>query len=126
MYVADHLSRAYLKDQGEPGDEFQIFALELEGINPVINPNVKITSERLAQLQKTTEQDPVMQTLKSTLLVRWPHARDKVPISIRDNWNFREDLTLHNAVLFKSQRVIISRPLRPEVISRIHSSHQGI
>ena len=35
MYVADHLSRAYLADQGEPGDEFQVFALELEGINPL-------------------------------------------------------------------------------------------
>ena len=58
MHVADHLSRAFLADQGEPGDECQVFALELEGINPL--DNVKITSERLAQLQKATEQDPIM------------------------------------------------------------------
>ena len=45
MYVADHLSRAYLKDQGDQShDEFQVFALELEEINPL--DTVKITSER--------------------------------------------------------------------------------
>ena len=59
MYLADRLSRAYLADQGEPRDEFQVFALELEEINPL--NNVKITSERLAQLQKATEQDSIMQ-----------------------------------------------------------------
>ena len=47
MYVADHLSRAYLADQGEPSDEFLVFALALEEINPL--NNVKSTSERLAQ-----------------------------------------------------------------------------
>ena len=125
MYVADHLSRAYLSHQGDHShDEFQVFALELEEINPL--DTVKITSERLAQLQKATEQDPVMQTLKSTILVGWPDTREQVPISIREYWNFREDLTLHNGILFKSHRVIIPRALRPEVISRLHSSHLGI
>ena len=125
MYVADHLSRAYLKDQGDQShDEFQVFALELEQIDPL--DTVKITSERLAQLQKATEQDPVMHTLKSTILVGWPDTREQVPFSIRDYWNFREDLTLHNGILFKSQHVIIPRALRPEVMSRLHSSHLGI
>ena len=125
MYVADHLSRAFLKHEGDkPHDEFQVFALELEEINPL--NTVKITSERLAQLQKATEHDPVMQTLKSTILLGWPDTRDQVPIPIRDYWNFREDLTLHNGILFKSHRVIIPRALRPEVISRLHSSHLGI
>ena len=67
-----------------------------------------------------------MQTLKSTTLVGWPETREQVPISIREYWNFREDLTLHNGILFKSHRVIIPHALRPEVISRLHSSHLGI
>ena len=83
MYVADHLSRAYLSHQGDHShDEFQVFALELEEVNPL--DTVKITNERLAQLQKATEQDPVMQTLKSIILVGWPDTREQVPISIRE------------------------------------------
>jgi len=71
MYVADHLSRAYLKDQGDQShDEFQVLALELEEINPL--DTVKITSERLAQLQKATEQDPVMQGLsRRSYVAQW-------------------------------------------------------
>jgi hypothetical protein len=100
MYVADHLSRDYIANEGEPGDEFQVFALELEGINPL--DNAKITSERLAQLQKATGQDPTMQSLKNTILIGWPDVRDQVPTGIRDYWNFREELTLHNGILFKN------------------------
>ena len=105
MYVADHPSRAYLADQGEPSDEFQVFALELEEIN-LLN-NVKITSERLAQLQKATEQDPIMQSLTNTILVGWPDKSEEVPTPIQDHWNYREEPTLYNGVLFKSQRIII-------------------
>ena len=46
MYVADHLSRAYLRQtEHPPKDEFQVFALELEEVNPL--DSLKITSERL-------------------------------------------------------------------------------
>ena len=62
MYIADHLSRASMSDSGAPD---KVFALELEGIGPL--NTVKISSERLSQLQKDTEQDPVMQTLKTTI-----------------------------------------------------------
>ena len=117
MYVADHLSRAYLKQtRDQPHDDFQVFALELDEINPL--DTVKITSERLSQLQKATEQDPAMQALKNTILIGWPDAKEQVPLPIQDYWNFREELTLHNGVLFENQRIIIPRSL--------HSSHLGI
>ena len=124
MYIADHLSRASVPDIGTPETEFQVFALELEGICPLTT--VKISSERLAQLQKATEQDPVMQTLKTTILIGWPAQRDEVPVHVREFWNFRDELTLHNGVLFKNQRLIIPKALRSEVTARIHSSHLGI
>ena len=124
MFVADHLSRAFLKDTGPEDEEFQVFALELEAMNPF--DTIKIRSERLPQLQKAIEQDPVMQTLKTTILIGWPERREEVPVQIREYWNYREELTLHNGILFKNQRVIIPNALRPELTTRAHSSHQGI
>ena len=124
MYIADHLSRASVPDGSKPETEFQVFTLELESILPLTT--VKISSERLGQLQKATEQDPVMQTLKTTILTGWPSQRDEVPVHIREFWNFRDELTLHNGVLFKNQRIIVPKALRPEVMTRIHSSHLGI
>ena len=125
MYVADHLSRVYLRQTEDlPKDEFQVFALELEEINPL--DTVKITSERLSQLQKGTEQDPVMQALKNTILIGWPDTKEQVPQIVRDYWNFRKELTLHYGVLFKNQRIIIPHSLRSEMLARLHSSHLGI
>ena len=116
MYVADHLSRAYLSQTKDtPKDEFQVFTLELEEINPL--DTVKITSERLSQLQKATEQDPVMQALKNTILIGWPDTKEQIPLTVRDYWNFREELTLHNGVLFKNQRIIILQSLRSEMLA---------
>lgn len=113
-----------MSDSGTPDKEFQVFALELEGIGPL--NTVKISSERLAQLQKATEQDPVIQTLKTTILMGWPTERKEVPVHVCMFWTYRDELTLHNGVLFKNQRLIIPKALRTEVTSRIHSSHLGI
>ena len=124
MYIADHLSRATVPNTDTQETEFQIFTLELEEINPL--NTIKISSERLSQLQKAMEQDPVMQTSKTTILTGWPEQREEVPIHIREFWNFRDQLSLYNGVLFKSQRLIIPKALCLEVISRIHSSHLGI
>ena len=34
--------------------------------------------------QKATEQDPVIQTLKTTILTGWPTQREEVPIHVRE------------------------------------------
>ena len=124
MYVADHLSRASLKDTSFEEKELQVFSLELEAMSPF--DSITISSERLPQLQKATEQDPAMQTLKTTILMGWPEQREDVQVHIREYWNFREELTLHNGILFKNQRVIIPKAMRSEITSRAHSSHQGM
>ena len=82
MYIADHFSKAYLASQGEEDKEFQVFALEVESLNPL--DSLTVSSERLAQLQKATEQDTVLHTLKTTVLVGWPEQKSQVPIPIRD------------------------------------------
>ena len=124
MYIADHLSRAYLASVGEEDKEFQVFALEIESLNPL--DSLTVSSERLAQLQKATEQDTVLQTLKTTVLVGWPEQKSQVPIPIREYWNYRDEISLHNGILFKCQRIIIPQAIRPEIIARSHASHLGI
>ena len=115
MYTADHLFRAYLASQGEEDKEFQVFALEVETLNPL--ESLTVSSERLAQLQKATERDTVLQTLKTTMLVGWPEQKSQVPIPIRDYWNYQDEISLHNGILFKRQRIIIPKTIRPEIIA---------
>ena len=124
MLLADHLSRAAQHETSRPEESFQVFSLELESLDPMQAP--KVTPERLDQLQRSTSHDDTLQTLKTTILTGWPMQKDQVPIKIREYWSYRDELSVHNGVLFKGSRVVIPQLLRPEVKSKIHSSHLGV
>lgn len=94
-------------------DEFQVSALEFEQVNPL--SQVKLSDDKIAVLQYRKPRNKI-QSCK--LLKGWPEERDAVPISIREYWNFREYLTLQNGILFKSERIIVPKALRPEIISQ--------
>ena len=66
MLLADHLSRAAQRETARPEDPFQVFAVELESMNPM--QALKISPERLEQLQRCTGQGESLQTLKTTIL----------------------------------------------------------
>ena len=43
----------------------------------------------------------------------------------REYWSFREELSVEDGLLFKSDRLVVPRPLRAEVLDRIHGAHLG-
>ena len=47
-------------------------------------------------------------------------------ISIREYWNYRNEVSLHNGILFNRQRIIVPKAMRSEIILRSHASHLGI
>ena len=66
MFTADLLlSRASLKATDNTQDNFQVFTIELETLNPF--DSIKVTPERFTQLQEATAQDLALETLKTTL-----------------------------------------------------------
>ena len=129
LYIADTLSRASLPSSDhaqQPHNEY-IFSIgrdiatidESEWI-----PNV--SRQRLTQIQDFTNHDETLQTLKSTILIGWPETREQVPVAIRPYWNARDGLTVQDGIIYHSNRVVIPKQLRPEMLTRIHSSHLGI
>ena len=86
MYLADHLSRVPLdqENEGKEPDEFQVFATELESMNSF--DAITLSPERLVQLQTCTAQDPILMTIKTTVITGWPELREQVPIPIREYW----------------------------------------
>ena len=83
MFLADHLSRAYLASKEEEDEKFQVFPL-----NPL--DSFTVSSERLAQLHNATKQDAELQSVKTTVLVGWPELNNKAPIPVQEYWNHRE------------------------------------
>ena len=112
LHVADALSRNYL-NVTEP--------MTNQDVPVCIVDCIPITTQKLAELKKETEKDEELQILKRTIKNGWPEKIGQVDQNIKQYWTVREELTVENDLLFKSNRVII-----PLSIRKVHQSHQGI
>lgn len=70
--------------------------------------------------------DAVLESLAAVIKQDWPENLAAVPPSLHDCSKFREELSVQNGSVFKSQRNEVSLSLRQCVIDKTHSSHLGV
>ena len=134
MYIADMLSRTSLPETEASSrtQEYEVFNIRREAkvtrkIEAVNHTEfLRVSDQRLRQIQDQTAQDATLQLLKATILAGWPETKEEVLVAIRKYWSYCDELTVQNGILFKGPRVIIPKTMRPEMRARVHSSHQGI
>ena len=56
------------------------------------------------------------------VLKGWPSEKEHVDELAWEYWNFREELSVEDGMLVKSDRIVVPRPLRDEVLDEIHSA----
>lgn len=112
--VADALSRAPMSDTEE--NTMFVSNLSLTSIN----------SRRLAEWRAATEEDDETRTLKETILRGWPTHKVQTPDNIRAYFEYRDELTAQDGVLFRGTRLIVPKQLRPEMKKKVHAGHTGI
>ncbi|KAK3744137.1 hypothetical protein QZH41_006175 [Actinostola sp. cb2023] len=117
LYIADTLSRAPTSDvRGTPEDNFQVHITEY----------LPITEGKLEEFRQQTKGDPILQDLHNTVMEGWPNDKGKAPLSIREYWHIRDEITAHNGVLLRGERLIVPTLLRNEMLQKIHQNHFGI
>jgi hypothetical protein len=134
MYIADTLSRASLTNDNNVLDPAKtlIYHLgsvpsidnELEQINPV--EGVSITDRRLDRIRQSCASDTQMQQLAQMIKQGWTDNKQQVPVTVREYRPYRDELTVHDGLLFRGTRVIIPQAMCAEIIIRSHEAHQGI
>ena len=133
LYVADTLLRAAAQpsrvtvtdpDHTSFADkqECEVFRLELEEMD--LTPNW-VTADTLKKIRQETAKDPVLAALQTVVTNGWPSERKEAPEELRIYWNFRDELSVYDDVLYKSHQVIVPASLRPEMLRKIHKAHQG-
>ena len=134
MYTADMLSRAFLRvdhSKHENVPEYQIFQLsqdrhlfqEIADINQV--DYIRLSEGTHQQIKQCTVAVAALQSLMNTIMTGWPQTKDEVPVCNREYWNYKEELTVQDGVLFKGMKVIIPTSMRSQMIARVHSNHLG-
>ena len=128
LYIADTLSRAYInsdkeaKSYGEVRQVNDMQQKDPEEIN--LLKYLPISEERLSEIRQKTKEDPELQKLKQVIMIGWPET-NTVPVEVKPYYNFRDELSVVDDILFKGTRVIIPKELIPDMKDRIHSSHMG-
>ncbi|CAB3988820.1 Hypothetical predicted protein [Paramuricea clavata] len=84
-----------------------------------------ISSKKLEDIQKRTDEDESLQMLKQTIIQGWPKERKCLPIQITPYFSMRDDVTVQDGLIFRGQRIVIPLRLRREMNKKIHSSHLG-
>ena len=80
--------------------------------------NVEVFTEisplSLVKIKCVTRDDPVLQTLKQYIQDGFPENKADCAESVRDYFNFREDLAVIDGLIVKGCHVIISSALQNE------------
>ncbi len=119
MHIADALSRAYLPVTGS-------LDKDIEAQVHMVIFNLPVSSEKLEEFRKETKNDKTLIKLTETVLNGWPITKSQAAKEIQMYWNYREEISVVDGVLFKGESLIVPAAMRAEMLKRIHESHLGI
>jgi transposase InsO family protein len=85
-----------------------------------------VSDDKLREIKEETSKDGTMQTLVKIISEGWPSHKDHLPSSLYSLWNYREEITVIEGVVFKGNKIFIPPLLRDDVLKKIHQSHMGV
>jgi len=107
MHITDFLSHLYLPNTEHPtGADF-------EDVN--MASFLPVSDEWLEEMPA--------QIRKSIILQGWQAERNSVPTQVTPYYSVRDELSVQDGLVFRSDRVIIPKALRGEMKTKIYSSH---
>ena len=101
-----------------------MFCLGLDNISYAEYSSVSRNSQ--AEIKVATENDPALRQLKAIVMKGWPDCKEPSPAMIQEYWNFHEEITIQDGILYKGLHMIIPVSLRADILKKLHSSHVGI
>jgi hypothetical protein len=119
LYVADTLSRAYVKDNSTCGaaDDVEVMVHLL---------NDSLSPAKRQAFKDATASDPTMRLLSQIISKGWPKSRKSVHSDLQLYWHIRDELHEIDDLLFFGERLLVPTSLRAEMLQVIHESHLGM
>ena len=123
LHIADTLSRAPLPITSHKQLQDQlVYRVEFESNNPDLS---SFQDNTLQDIRTTASTDPEQIILQTLTTKGWPNDKAAVPQLARPYWSVRHEITVHDGLLFKQNRVIIPSSLRDSLLHKLHAAHRG-
>ena len=124
MYTADVLSRFVNHENSLPPTQNEI--LLNDHTNAVVATiTSSLSSNLIKELQCETLSDKQLSIVKSYVLQGWPEHRKMCDILAKEFWQFKDELSFIDGLLFRGNCVIIPFSLRKKYLDRLHFGHLG-
>ena len=79
-----------------------------------IMQNALISRTRLQELRLATQSDPTLCSLSKTIQEGLPQSKKDYPKRVLEIWDFRQEISEQNGILYKSHRLIVPHSERLE------------
>jgi hypothetical protein len=118
--VADTLSRSGACEENSSE------ALDLESYVESIVKEIPVSDGKMEEVRDSTKRDEELQQLQRCVKHGWPESLKETPALAQCYWNCRDEITEIDGIMFKGAKIIIPKPMRQEMLMRIHTGHMGI
>ena len=121
--IADALSRVFpLPSSNSKTKESNIDIIPVHHITQ----NALISQTRLWDLRLATQSDPTLCSLSKTIHKGWPQSKKDCLEQVLEFWDFRQEISEENGILYKSHRLIVPHSKRLETLKVLHMGHYAI
>ena len=101
MYISDALSRLCQEKYHES------MLPEIEINELYIKSHLPMAPKKYEELQNESLKDKELSLLKTFCENGWPKTKGRVPFEVKPYWQFKNDITCIDNILFKGYKVII-------------------
>ena len=115
LHVADTLSRACLAND-TMDTELEILTIHLV---------IPFSQEKTDQLKTATQNDTTLAALRKLIIDGWPPHKHAVATDIKHYWDFREELSVYDDIIFKGEKILVPEVMIPTVLDAIYAGNRG-
>ncbi|XP_044005925.1 uncharacterized protein K02A2.6-like [Aphidius gifuensis] len=118
MFLADTLSRAFLRDPVQEDTE-------LNAVIHSVSRHLAVSDQKKKAMQAATLEDEVLQRLIQYQHNGWPEYIQNVNHGVRSYWNYRQDISVDDGLVFVEDKLVVPATLRQEMLKIVHEGHLG-
>ena len=122
LTTADALSRAPLTQTTLADEQLTV---DSDIYVSAVLQNLPVTDKRLAEIQKAQEQDAVCEAVKQTCKQGWPNHSSLKGV-LKKYASEADHLSVQDGILLYDDRLVIPTVLQQQILTKLHTGHQGI
>ena len=119
--IADALSRMTLNNNNSSTPHNDTIS-----IDEVLCSNVQISTTGIEKIRQETSKYVTLQHLKRIITYGWPETRRDCSKNLHMFWNYRDELSVENQMVFKGDRIVVPATLQHTILRHLHEGHMGL